>query len=394
VIREQIMQPASRTAAFGESTIREMTRLAIQHHAINLSQGFPDFDPPDVVLDAAAAAIRGGANQYTITWGYPALRHKLAEIYTEQLGWPVDPDLHITVTCGVTEGIAAAQMAVLNAGDEIIILEPAHENFRPASIMVGAAPVAVPLEAPAYRLDGERIAAAITPRTRALLLNTPHNPTGRVFDDDELATVIDLVVKQDLILITDEIYDRILYDGRVHRSPGGLEPLRERTITVGGLGKSFAVTGWRLGYIIAPAAVSTPIRKIHDYLTICAPTPLQAAAAAALSLPADYFAEMSIAYHQRRDVMMGILEELGFRATVPEGAYYTMADYTQLDIPQASWDSTRFAHWMTTAVGVAVVPGTSFYSLPGYGLHSIRFAFPKKIATLHEAAARMSKIYQ
>jgi aminotransferase len=386
------MRPANRTAAFGESTIREMTRLALQHGAINLSQGYPDFDPPSVVLQAAADALLNGANQYSITWGHPALRQRLAAIYTRQLGWAVDPDQHITVTCGVTEGIAAAQMAVLNPGDEIIILEPAHENFRPASLMVGAAPVAVPLAAPAYRLDPERISAAITPRTRALLLNTPHNPTGRVFDDDEMAAVVNLVLDHDLILITDEIYDRILYDGRRHRSPGGLEPLRERTITVGGLGKSFAVTGWRLGYIVAPATVSTAIRKIHDYMTICAPTPLQAAAAVALDLPDSYFDELAAGYHQRRDIMMSTLEELGFSAILPEGAYYTMADYTQMEIPQASWDSTRFAHWMTTEIGVAVVPGTSFYSLPGYGRQSVRFAFPKKIATLREAAERMMKM--
>ena len=386
------MRPATRTAEFGESTIREMTRLAYQHGAINLSQGYPDFDPPAVMLQAAADALLRGANQYSITWGDPALRQKLAAIYTQQLGWEVDPDLHITVTCGVTEGIAAAQMAVLNPGDEILILEPAHENFRPAALMVGAVPLAVPLEAPAYRLDPERITTTITPRTRALLLNPPHNPTGRVFDEEELDAVVKLVLDYDLILITDEIYDRILYDGRRHRSPGGLEPLRERTITVGGLGKSFAVTGWRLGYIIAPDAVSTAIRKIHDYMTICAPTPLQAAAAVALDLPASYFDEMAASYHQRRDIMMSTLEELGFQATLPEGAYYTMADYTQMDIPQARWDSTRFAHWMTREIGVAVVPGTSFYSLPGYGQHSVRFAFPKKIATLREAAERMMKM--
>lgn len=386
------MHPALRTADFGESTIREMTRLAIQHHAINLSQGYPDFDPPAAVLDAAVDALRGGANQYTITWGYPALRQRLAEHYTRQLGWEVDPDVHVTVVCGVTEGIAVALTAVLNPGDELIILEPAHENFRPAALMVGAAPVAVALEAPAYRIDPERIAAAITPQTKALLLNTPHNPTGRVFDEDEVAGVADLVLEHDLILFTDEIYDRILYDGRVHRSPGCIEALRDRTITIGGLGKSFAVTGWRLGYIISPAAVATPIRKIHDYMTICAPTPLQAAAAVALSLPASYFDELTTAYHQRRDTMMAALEEVGFRAILPEGAYYTMADYTQLDIPQAQWDSTRFAHWMTTAIGVAVVPGTSFYSLPGYGTRSVRFAFPKKLATLHEAAARMQRL--
>jgi aminotransferase len=353
-----------------------MTRLAIAHNAINLSQGYPDFDPPAAVLQAASNAILGGINQYTITWGYPALRNKLAELYRTQLGWDVDPNLHVTVVCGVTEGIAAVQMAVLNPGDEIIIIEPAHENFRPASLM----------------LDADRLAAAITPRTRALLLNTPHNPTGRVFDNAEMAAVINLVLKHDLILITDEIYDRILYDGRQHVSPGSIEALRDRTITVGGMGKSFAITGWRLGYIIAPSAVATPIRKVHDYMTICAATPLQAAAVTALELPSSYYSEMTTAYHKRRDMMMATLEEIGFNATTPEGAYYTMAEYGQMDIPQAQWDSTRFANWMTTEIGVAVVPGTSFYSLPGYGDRSVRFAFPKKFATLQEAGERMMKM--
>jgi aminotransferase len=388
------MQPASRTAHFGESTIREMTRLALQHNAINLSQGFPDFDPPPAITEAAIAAIRGGQNQYAITWGVPALRNQLADHYRQALGWEVDPNLHVTVVCGVTEGIAAALTAVLEPGDELIILEPAHENFRPAATMIGAQPVAVPLEAPAYRIDGDRIAAAITPRTRALLLNTPHNPTGRVFDADEITTIVDLVLEHDLILVTDEIYDRILYDGRVHQSPGGLEPLRERTITVGGFGKTFAVTGWRLGHVIAPAAVAQTVRKIHDYMTICAPTPLQHAAAVALALPASYYTEMSADYHRRRDLMLGVLEEVGFVATLPEGAYYTMADYTRLPIPQAQWDSTRFAQWMTTEIGVAVVPGTSFYSLPGYGRQSIRFAFPKKPATLQQAGERMMRMKQ
>lgn len=386
------MRPAQRTANFGESTIREMTRLAIAHNAINLSQGFPDFDPPASVLQAAADAIKAGINQYTITWGYPPLRNKLAEIYRQQLGWEVDTNVHVTVTCGVTEGIAAVQMAILNPGDEIIIIEPAHENFRPASLMVGATPVAVPLEAPHYRLDGDRLAAAISPRTRAILLNTPHNPTGRVFDEEEMAVLIDLVLKHDLTVITDEIYDRILYDGRQHVSPGSRAALRDRTITVGGMGKSFAVTGWRLGFIIAPDAVAMPIRKVHDYMTICAATPLQAAAVTALELPQSYYTEMTAAYHQRRDHMMATLEEVGFSATTPEGAYYTMADYSQIDIPQAQWDSTRFAQWMTTDIGVAVVPGTSFYSLPGYGDKSVRFAFPKKLETLRQANERMMKL--
>ncbi len=384
------MQPAQRTHAFGESTIREMTRMALQYKAINLSQGFPDFDPPPEIVNAAINAMQSGANQYAITWGVPALREKLATHYRAALGWDVDPNVHVTVVCGVTEAIAAAFTAVLEPGDEVILLEPAHENFRPAAIMTGARPVSVALEAPAYRFDPERVEAVITPRTRAFLLNTPHNPTGRVFDASEIQAVIDLVLKYNLILITDEIYDRILYDGRVHQSPGGIEALRERTITCGGFGKTFAVTGWRLGHVIAPASVAQAVRKIHDYMTICAPTPLQHAAAAALDLPESYYTQMTHDYHVRRDMMLSILEEVGFQTTLPEGAYYTMADYTQLDIPQAKWDSKRFAQWLVTEIGVAAVPGTSFYSLPGYGVNSVRFAYPKKLTTLQAAGERMA----
>lgn len=387
------MQPAQRTSQFGESTIRDMTRLALRHNAINLSQGYPDFDPPASVIEAATAAIRGGANQYTITWGYPALRQKLAEMYSAQLGWAVEPDVHVTVTCGVTEGIVVAMMATLNPGDEILIIEPAHENFRPEALMLGVVPVAVPLEAPRYRLDADRVAAAITPRTRALLLNTPHNPTGRVFDQEEIAAIVALVQKHNLLVITDEIYNRILYDNRAHVPPGSLEPLRDRTLTVGGFGKTYAMTGWRLGYIIAPTALAAAVHRIHDYLTICAPTPLQAAAVAALELPESYYTQMTADYHARRDAMMGYLEEAGFVASLPEGAYYTMADFVQMDIPQAKWDATQFARWLTTEIGVAAVPGTSFYSTPGYGNQSVRFAFPKKLDTLRQAGERLAKIH-
>lgn len=386
------MQVAKRTTQFRESQIRDMTRLAMAHNAINLSQGFPDFDPPAVIVEAAVEAIRGAANQYTVTWGYPALRNALARHYTHVLGWEVDPAVHVTVVCGVTEGITAAMLALLNPGDEIIILEPAHENFRPAAVLAGATPVAVPLEAPGYRLDGERLQAAITPRTRALLLNTPHNPTGRVFDESEMAAVIEVVTQHDLILITDEIYDRILYDGRQHVSPGSRPALRERTVTVGGLSKSFAITGWRLGYIIAPEALSRAIRPVHDYMTICAPTPLQAAAAAAMELPESYYEGVRADYARRRDTMMGVLEDAGFVASSPEGAYYILADYTNINAPQAGWECERFARWMTTEIGVAVVGGTNFYSLPGYGEGVVRFAFPKKIETLLAAGERLKRI--
>ena len=382
---------AQRIHRFSESMIREMTRVAMEHNAINLSQGYPDFPPHEAVTEAAVRAIRDGLNQYSVTWGYPPLREKLAELYTARLGWSVDPDVHVTVTCGVTEAITGAMLATLNPGDEIIILEPAHENFRPAAILAEAVPVAVPLEAPAYRLDLERVAQAITPRTRALLLNTPHNPTGRVFDEEEMAGLTQLLVEHDLTLITDEIYDRILYDGRVHICPGSREGLQDRTITIGGMGKTYAVTGWRLGYAIAPEPFARAIRPVHDYMTICAPTPLQAAAVTALDLPESYYRRQVQDYHRRRDIMMGILEEVGFQATPPEGAYYILADYANLPIPQAAWPPLEFALWLTREVGVAVVPGSHFYSLPGYGATSVRFAYPKRFETLEEAGRRLVK---
>ncbi|WP_420642593.1 pyridoxal phosphate-dependent aminotransferase [Candidatus Leptofilum sp.] len=383
------MQTSQRLQLFRESVIRDMTRLALEHNAINLSQGFPDFDTPAPVKEAAVHAIQNGLNQYAITWGYPPLREKLAELYSQRLGWEVHPDKHVTITCGVSEGIITAVQSILNPGDELLILEPAHDNFRPAAYIANAVPVAVPLEAPDYRLEISKLQAAITPKTKAMLLNTPHNPTGRVFDDEEIAGVIDLVLENDLVLITDEIYDRILYDGRIHQSPGSLEPLKERTITIGGLGKTFAMTGWRLGYVIAPERFAQGIRTLHDFTTICAATPLQAAAVAALAMPDSFFEQMTHDYHQRRSLMMQILTEAGFQARSPQGAYYIMADYSQLPIPQASLPPTEFAYFMASDVGVAVVPGDSFYSLAGYGRSTIRFAFPKKLATLEEAGERL-----
>ena len=383
------MLTAKRVTQFGESVIREMTRLAMEHEAINLSQGFPDFGPPTVVKDAAAAAIRSGANQYSPTWGYFPLRQKLAQQYTMQLGWQVDPSIHVTVTCGVTEAINAAFLALLNPGDQVIVVEPAHENFIPSAILAGAEPVAVPLESSDYRLDPEMLARAITPRTRVIMLNTPHNPTGRVFDAEEIMGLVDVVLKHNLVLVTDEIYDRILYDGRRHRSPGGLAPLRDRTVTIGGLSKTFAITGWRLGYAIAPTQLARAMRPVHDFLTVCAPTPLQVAAVTALDLPQEYYDSMLSDYHARREVMMEIVTDIGFISPVPEGAYYILADYSQIQLPQAEWDAKQFAMWMVEEIGVAVVPGDIFYSMAGYGKRSVRLAFPKKVATLQAAGERM-----
>lgn len=384
------MQVAERISHFQESVIRKMTRLAMQYNAINLSQGFPDFDTPLALKEAAAKAIMDGHNQYSPTWGVAQLRQKLAELYTPRLGWEVDAARHVTVGCGVTETMNAAMLAVLDPGDEILIIEPAHENYIPSAIFAGAKAVSVPLEPPDYRLDADRLAAAVTPRARAMILNTPHNPTGRVFDAHEIAGVVDVVVENDLVLITDEIYDRILYDGREHIFPGSLEPLQERTITVSGLSKTYAITGWRLGYAIAPEPLTAALRPVHDFMTVCAPTPLQLAAVSALDFDQSYYDQMVADYHERRKVMMDVLEEVGFSAPMPEGSYYILAEYGQIPIPQAEWDSMRFAEWMVSEIGVAVVPGSVFYSPPGYGEGSVRFAFPKKLGTLRAAGQRMA----
>jgi aspartate/methionine/tyrosine aminotransferase len=385
-------RPAARVAGMRDSVIRDMTRLALAHGAINLSQGFPDFDPPRPIVEAAKAAIDGGDNQYAPSWGHPPLRERLAAQYRQWLGWDVDPARHVTVTCGVTEGLCSVLLATLDPGDEVLVPEPAHDNYRPACELADAVPVAVPLEPPEHRLDPDRLAAAITPRTRAVLLNTPHNPTGRVVDGGELAALAELVIGRDLLLVTDEIYDRLVYDGRHHVCPGSLEALRDRTVTISGLGKTFAVTGWRLGYVVAPDRLAVAVRTAHDYLTICAPTPLQVAACAALDLPAEYYAGLVAEYDERRGRLLGILDEVGFTAAPPEGAYYVLGGYRDLPVPQAGLDPTEFAKWLTVEVGVAVVPGTAAHSQPGRGEDVVRFAFCKRLETLDAAGDRLRAV--
>ena len=387
------MRVSKRTKYYQESVIREMTRLAIEHDAINLSQGFPDFDPPQEVIQAAAAAITSGYNQYSPARGILDLRVKLAEQYSDKLGWSVDAERHVTVTCGVTEAINVALLALLDPGDEIIIIEPAHENFVPAALLSGARPIAVPLTEQNFRLDVDLLKQSLTDRTRALMLNTPHNPSGRVFDANEMLAITDFVVNNNLILITDEIYDRVLYDGRTHVCPGSIEVLRDRTVTLGGMSKTFAVTGWRLGYIVASSELMAAMTPIHDYLTICAPTPLQMAAVTALNLPQEYYDDMLVDYHNRRDKMMSILNTMGFRSQKPEGAYYVLADYSNVPSKHSKKDSKSFAVWMTEKLRVAVVPGEVFYTIPGYGDKTVRFAFPKQLSTLQAAADRMDSYF-
>ncbi len=380
------MQMAHRLKGLRESFIREMTRLAIRHEAINLSQGFPDFDPPREVIDAAHRALDSGMNQYGVTWGNPPLRQAIAAKMQNRYGLVFDPDKHITVTCGVTEAISVALMSLVSPGDEVIIIEPFHEGYLPEVIFAGGTPRFVALEGPDFALEPDRLRSAFNEKTRAIILNTPHNPTGRVFTRTELEAVAELCRRFDVIAITDEIYEDIIYDGRQHTPLATLDGMAERTITINGFGKTFAMTGWRLGYACAPDPLSTAFRTIHDFTTICAPVPLQAACVTALELPDSYYVQLRRDYTLRREKIMTVLEDLDFTAHVPEGAYYALADFSAWKF---DGDDYAFARMLPERYGVAIVPGSSFYATPGLGKNMVRFAFAKKIETLEAAAARL-----
>jgi aspartate/methionine/tyrosine aminotransferase len=381
---------SGRAAQFTESVIREMTRIAQQYGAINLAQGFPDFPMPAPMKDAACAAIHGDINQYAVTWGSPALRLAIAEKYRRWYEMPVDPDTEITVTCGATEAMASVYLALLDPGDEVIVFEPYYENYGPDAILAGAAPVFVPLRATptGWQFDPDELRAAFTPRTKAIVVNTPHNPTGHVFSRRELTLIAEIAAAHDAWVITDEIYEHIRYAGS-HHPPATLPGMRDRTITISGLSKTFSCTGWRLGYAIAPAPMTGAIRKVHDFLTVGAPAPLQAAGAMAMSFDADYFNHLALSYRERRDILTAALTKAGFRFTVPEGAYYILADFTDLAPGE---DDVAFAKRLTRDVGVASVPGSSFYHDKALGKHLVRFAFCKRRETLEAAAERLATL--
>jgi aminotransferase len=381
---------ALRAAAFTESVIREMTRVANRCGAVNLAQGFPDFPMPAPMKDAAAAAIHGDINQYAITWGSPALRLAISEKYRRWYNMDVDPDTEVTVTCGATEAMASAFMALIDPGDEVIMFEPFYENYGPDAILAGARPVFVPLTAPDWHLDIEQLAAAVTPRTRALVLNTPNNPTGKVFTRGEISAIAALAERHDFLVFTDEIYEHLVYAG--HHHPIATWPgMRERTVTISGLSKTFSCTGWRLGYTIAPRELTSPIRKIHDFLTVGAPAPLQAAGAVGLAFDPDYYNHLQLAYKQRRGVMATALSNAGFSFSIPDGAYYILADFSEI---APDHDDRSFALWLAEHVGVATVPGSSFFSDPKMGRTMVRFAFCKTFETLGKAAERLATLRQ
>jgi len=381
------MHTARRTHGFTESVIRGMTRLANEHGAINLAQGFPNFPCPDVLKEAAARAIRDDLNQYAITWGAKRLRDALARKYAEWYGMTVDPEAEVTVTCGATEAMASALLAIVDPGDEVIVLEPFYENYGPDTILCGAKPVFVPIAAGA-ELDVDRLGAAFSQRTRAIIVCTPNNPTGRVLSRRDLEAIAELCRRYDAYAVTDEIYEHIYYDGK-HIPMATLAGMRERTVTISGASKTFSVTGWRIGTIVAPRRATDAIRKVHDFLTVGAPAPLQEAVAVALeTLGPDYYETLARAYRTRRDLLHGALIDAGFGCRPPEGAYYILADFSGIsDLPD-----DEFARWLTCEVGVAPVPGSSFFSRPESGRKLVRFAFCKTEEQLREAGERLKTV--
>jgi aspartate/methionine/tyrosine aminotransferase len=377
---------ARRTEGFTESVIREMTRLNAVHGAINLAQGFPNFPAPAAVKDAAKRAIDADVNQYAITWGSKSLRDALSKTYADLYAMQVDPETMLTVTCGATEAMISTLLAIVDPGDEVIVLEPFYENYGPDTDIAGAKPVYVALRPPRNVFDPDELRAAFTPRTKAIIVNTPNNPTGRVFTRQELSLIAELCVEHDVIAITDEIYEHISYEGE-HIPIATLPGMRDRTVTISGASKTFSVTGWRVGWIVAAPELTAGIRKVHDFVTVGAPAPLQEAVAAGLALGRAYYDTLSKEYRARRDILVPALESAGFAPRLPEGAYYVLCDIT----PFGFDDDTTFARWLVSKVGVAGVPGSSFYSRPELGKHLIRFTFCKTDDVLRNAADRLSR---
>jgi aminotransferase len=373
---------------FTESVIREMTRLALRHSAVNLSQGFPDFPAPAEIKLAAQQAIAADVNQYAITWGSKSLRNAIAGNFERIRGMSIDPETEITVCCGSTEAMISSMMAIINPGDEVVVFEPFYENYGPDAILSGAAPRYVKLRPPGWTFDPDELAAAFGPATKCIIVNTPNNPTGKVFERAELECIRDLCVQRNCYAITDEIYEHMLYDGAEHISLATLDGMRERTITINALSKTYSVTGWRVGWAIAPAEVTGAIRKVHDFITVGAAAPLQEAGAVALQFPPSYYEALARDYTIRRDRLLGILRNAGFHCFKPRGAYYIMTDISAFGFP----DDIAFAKHLVTQIGVAAVPGSSFYRDPADGRTHLRFTFCKKESTLQAAADRLQKL--
>ncbi|HKZ47814.1 MAG TPA: aminotransferase class I/II-fold pyridoxal phosphate-dependent enzyme [Thermoplasmata archaeon] len=381
---------AQRVQHFPESVIREMTRVALQHGAINLAQGFPDFDPPEAVREAAKRALDEGHNQYAITWGTKGLRDAIAEKARRYNGIECDPERNVVVTCGSTEAMMAAMLSLIDPGDEVVVFEPFYENYGPDAIMSGARARFVPVHPPDWGFDEEALKAAFTKHTKAVILNTPNNPTGHVSTRQELQVIADLCAERDAVAVTDEIYEHILFDGRRHLSLASLGDMADRTVTINALSKTYSATGWRVGWAIAPEMITAGIRRTHDFLTVGAPHPLQVAGEVALHLPDAYYADLAATYQRKRDFLCEALAELGYRHQRPEGAYYVMGDFSDL----SSLSDGEYAMTLAKEGGVAVVPGSSFYSDPSDGRTQVRFMFSKKDETLAEAAQRLERFHE
>jgi len=383
---------SQKASLFTESVIREMTREALKHGAVNLSQGFPDFAAPEDIKRVAMKAIEDDINQYAITWGARDFREAIARKTKWYLGLEVDPETELTVTCGSTEGMIVAMMATVDPGEEVVIFEPFYENYAPDAILSDAKPRYVPLRPPAWSFDRDELRSAFNSNTKAIIICNPNNPTGKVFTRDEMEFIAGLCKEFDALCFTDEIYEHILYprDGAEieHISMAQIDGMRERTVIVNSMSKTYSVTGWRVGYCIAPPQITSAIRKVHDFLTVGAAAPLQAAGAYALSLPRDYYDRLQTEYRARRDLLLPVLENAGFGTFRPDGAYYIMTDISAFGFS----DDVEFTRHLIREVGVACVPGSSFYSVPERGAQQVRFCFCKKDETLQLAAERLEKL--
>jgi aspartate/methionine/tyrosine aminotransferase len=379
---------SKKATQFTESVIREMTRLNDKYGAVNLSQGFPDFPAPAAVKDAACAAINADVNQYAVTWGARPLREAVAREFTRRYGLPVVADEQVTVCCGSTEAMMATMMAIIDPGDEVVIFEPFYENYGPDTILSGATPRYVTLHEPDWSFDPDDLAAAFNDKTKAIILNSPNNPTGKVFTRGELETIAALCRKWDTIALSDEIYEHIIYDGCRHIPIATIDGMADRTVTLNGLSKTYSVTGWRVGWTISPPSLTGAIRKVHDFLTVGAAAPLQEAGVAALGVPDTYYTDLAAAYRRRRDVLLDILERRHFTCYAPHGAYYIMTDIGGFGFR----DDVEFARYLVKDIGVAAVPGSSFYRSPSAGRTKLRFCFCKRDETLAEADRRLDKL--
>jgi len=376
---------SSRALQFTESVIREMTRICLKHSGINLAQGFPDFAARAEIKEAAQKAIQADLNQYAITWGEPNLRNAVAEKFAWYNGVTVDPETEITVCCGSTEAMISSLMAIVNSGEEVIVFEPFYENYGPDTILCDAKPRFITLHEPDWHFDEEELTQTFNNKTKAIIINTPNNPTGKVFSRGELQFIADLCLKWGVIAVTDEIYEHILYDGARHISIASLPGMRDQTITINSISKTYSLTGWRVGWAIAPASLTASIRKVHDFLTVGAPHPLQEAAATALRIDRSYYETLAREYEERRDFLSGVLDDSGFRIYRPHGAYYIMTDVGHFGFS----DDVAFALHLVEKFGLATVPGSSFYSRSSLGATKIRFCFPKKRETLEQAAEKL-----